>query len=195
MYFRTIKPRDKPGVSYHKSISHGYHHHHSYKGFKDRPIPESREQILQLLNKNRAGHPIQQNNAIYGQKNQSPPHEQQQMQTHDNSVLAQLKNDNMDPATLYGGFSGPSGPRTSANNNNSPVLMSKALYVANLPIDMSPKELFTLFSEVGLVEGCYIFPYADSANRRFGDIVMSSFYCAQKVTQITFPGYFTRLLI
>ncbi|KAH0606140.1 uncharacterized protein H6S33_003801 [Morchella sextelata] len=185
----TIKPRDKPGVSYHKSIYHGHHHHHSYKGFKDRPIPESREQILQLLNKNRTGHPIQQNNAIYGQKNQSPPHEQQQMQqmqTHDNSVLAQLKNDNMDPTTLYGGFSGPSGPRSSANNNNtghSPVLMSKALYVANLPIDMSPKELFTLFSEVGLVEGCYIFPYADSANRRFGDIVMSSFYCAQKACE------------
>lgn len=116
------------------------------------------------------------------------------MQTHDGSVLAQLKNDNMDPATLYGGFSGP-GPRNGAHNNHSPVLMSKALYVANLPIDMSPKELFTLFSEVGLVEGCYIFPYADSSNRRFGDIVMSSFYCAQKVTQITFPGYFTRLLI
>lgn len=59
--------------------------------------------------------------------------------------------------------------------------MSKALNVANIPIDMPPKELFTMFAETGAVDGCYIFAFADHLNRRFGHVVMSSFYTAQKV--------------
>jgi hypothetical protein len=70
-----------------------------------------------------------------------------------------------------------------APSGNVPILMSKALTASNLPYDMSPKELFTLFSEIGPVEGCYIFPFGDHNNRRFGHIVMASFFLAQKVYQ------------
>jgi len=65
-----------------------------------------------------------------------------------------------------------------------PVLLSKALNVSNLPPDMGPKQLYSLFEEIGPVEGCYVFPIADSAGRRYGHIVMTSFYFAQKAVEL-----------
>ncbi|RPB03425.1 hypothetical protein L873DRAFT_1786872 [Choiromyces venosus 120613-1] len=63
------------------------------------------------------------------------------------------------------------------------MLMSKALFVAGLPFDMSPKELFMLFAEQGPVEGCYIFPFLDPFGRRFGHMVMATFFAAQKAQE------------
>ena len=62
-----------------------------------------------------------------------------------------------------------------------PLLLSKSLTASNLPDDMGPKQLYQLFSEVGPVEGCYVFPMCDHAGRRYGHVVMNSFYYAQKV--------------
>lgn len=87
-----------------------------------------------------------------------------------------------DPITYFdGSASGPPAEAKPSNTPQVPVLMSKALNVANIPIDMPPKELFTMFAETGAVDGCYIFAFADHLNRRFGHVVMSSFYTAQKV--------------
>ncbi|KAG0134452.1 hypothetical protein HOY82DRAFT_636560 [Tuber indicum] len=71
------------------------------------------------------------------------------------------------------------------------MLMSKALFVAGLPFDMSPKELFMLFAEQGPVEGCYIFPFLDPFGRRFGHMVMATFFAAQKA-QEAFDKYTIR---
>lgn len=73
------------------------------------------------------------------------------------------------------------------------MLMSKVLNVANIPFDMPPKELFDMFAETGAVDGSYIFPYADQLNRRFGHIVMSSFFTAQKVCN-NHPRIYRKLL-
>jgi len=67
------------------------------------------------------------------------------------------------------------------------MLMSKALFVAGLPFDMSPKELFMLFAEQGPVEGSYIFPFLDPFGRRFGHMVMATFFAAQKVLVTPHP--------
>lgn len=106
---------------------------------------------------------------------------QQQIQKHDQQLLPQSP-PARDPITYYdGSASGPLAGAKTSSTAQVPVLMSKALTVANIPIDMPPKELFTMFAETGVVDGCYIFPFADQLNRRFGHIVMSSFFTAQKV--------------
>lgn len=176
-------------MSYHKHISHGVHNPQTYKGFKDKRRDESRDQILQLLHKNsRGAQPVPQVPVTYDeqqhmQQAQSQQHGykvQQQTQQYEQQVSTQPPPASRDPTAYYdGGVNAPTAK--TSNTGQAPVLMSKALNVANVPIDMSPKELFTMFSEVGLVEGCYIFPFADPMNRRFGHIVMASFYCAQKV--------------
>ena len=51
---------------------------------------------------------------------------------------------------------------------------------------MSLKELFILFAEKDPVEGCYIFPFLDPFGRRFGQMVMASFFVAQKVLETPF---------
>lgn len=106
---------------------------------------------------------------------------QQHMQKHEQQMLSQSP-PTRDPVTYYDGSIGgpPSGAKAS-NTPQVPVLMSKVLNVANIPFDMPPKELFDMFAETGAVDGSYIFPYADQLNRRFGHIVMSSFFTAQKV--------------
>lgn len=63
----------------------------------------------------------------------------------------------------------------------APIFMSKAINITGLPFDMTPKELYDIFGEVGGVEGCYIYPYLDNHGRRFGYVVMTSFYNAQEV--------------
>ena len=60
-------------------------------------------------------------------------------------------------------------------------MLSKILTVANLPADMSPKELYDLFASYGSVERSFIFPQADALGRRFGEVTMASFFFAQKV--------------
>ncbi|KAF8468176.1 hypothetical protein BDZ91DRAFT_100044 [Kalaharituber pfeilii] len=59
-------------------------------------------------------------------------------------------------------------------------LLSKILTVSNLPADMSPKELYELFSGYGSVERSYIYQQADALGRRFGEVTMASFFFAQK---------------
>jgi len=76
---------------------------------------------------------------------------------------------------------GMKSPDSASNAGRPKMLMSKALFVAGLPFDMSPKELFMLFAEQGPVEGCYIFPFLDPFGRRFGHMVMATFFAAQKV--------------
>lgn len=78
-------------------------------------------------------------------------------------------------------------PEDNADAPRAPMFMSKALFVAGLPYDMSPKELFRLFAEQGPVEGCYIFPFLDPYGRRFGHMVMASFFAAQKVSRYYAP--------
>lgn len=60
-------------------------------------------------------------------------------------------------------------------------MLSKVLTVANLPADMSPKELYDLFANYGSVERSYIYQQADALGRRFGEVTMGSFFFAQKV--------------
>ncbi|KAG0641664.1 hypothetical protein HOY80DRAFT_712412 [Tuber brumale] len=71
----------------------------------------------------------------------------------------------------------------SGDASRPQMLMSKALFVAGLPFDMSPKELFMLFAEQGPVEGCYIFPFLDPFGRRFGHMVMATFFAAHKAQE------------
>ncbi|CUS07480.1 unnamed protein product [Tuber aestivum] len=78
---------------------------------------------------------------------------------------------------------GMKSPDDSGDVCRPQVLMSKALFVAGLPFDMSPKELFMLFAEQGPVEGCYIFPFLDPFGRRFGHMVMATFFAAQKAQE------------
>lgn len=63
-------------------------------------------------------------------------------------------------------------------------MLSKILTVANLPADMSPKELYDLFASYGSVERSFIFPQADALGRRFGEVTMVSFFFAQKVHDV-----------
>lgn len=63
-------------------------------------------------------------------------------------------------------------------------LLSKILTVANLPADMSPKELYELFAGYGSVERSYIYQSADALGRRFGEVTMASFFFAQKVRAV-----------
>jgi hypothetical protein len=71
--------------------------------------------------------------------------------------------------------------RTQPGSTGAPVFMSKSLSVANLPAEMTPKGLYSLFTEIGPVDGVYIYPMCDQAGRRYGRIVMKSYYYAQKV--------------
>lgn len=59
--------------------------------------------------------------------------------------------------------------------------MSKILSVFNLPYEMTPKDLFCLFSELGRVEGAFIYNVVDNRGRRVGEVAMGSFYHAKKV--------------
>ncbi|KAF8253148.1 hypothetical protein K440DRAFT_278433 [Wilcoxina mikolae CBS 423.85] len=102
-------------------------------------------------------------------------------------VLGMINRNNHGPSAAFDGNSDPqhgSGQRSRVSSGGPPVLMSKALIVSNLPQDMCPKGFYTLFSEVGPVDGCYIFPHLDHAGRRFGHIVMTSFYMAQKSVEM-----------
>lgn len=102
-------------------------------------------------------------------------------------ALGMINRNKHGPATPFDGNSDPlhsNVHRAHGSNGGLPVLMSKALIVSNLPQDMCPKGFYTLFSEVGPVDGCYIFPHLDHAARRFGHIVMKSFYVAQKVSDL-----------
>ncbi|KAI5799174.1 hypothetical protein DFH27DRAFT_611561 [Peziza echinospora] len=59
-------------------------------------------------------------------------------------------------------------PPAQAQNTLNPTpaeTLSKILTVANLPADMSPKELYDLFASYGVVERSYIYQQADSAGR------------------------------
>ena len=95
----------------------------------------------------------------------------------------------------YDSSAAPSSGMKTPDNGGDPVrppmLMSKALFVAGLPFDMSPKELFMLFAEKGPVEGCYIFPFLDPFGRRFGHMVMATFFAAQKVRATPFSIYYS----
>lgn len=66
--------------------------------------------------------------------------------------------------------------------------LSKVLTVANLPADMSPKELYELFAALGNVERSYIYQQADTLGRRFGEVTMGTFYFAQKVRRTSRAG-------
>lgn len=82
------------------------------------------------------------------------------------------------------GYSVTTGQLHSAPNSPLAEMLSKVLTVANLPSDMSPKELFDLFAAYGSVERSYIYQQADALGRRFGEVTMTSFYFAQKVWSI-----------
>lgn len=63
-------------------------------------------------------------------------------------------------------------------------LNNRILTVANIPADMPPMDLYTLFKRFGNVEGSYIFPHPDPFGRRFGQIAMATPYDAQKVGEL-----------
>ncbi|EMR10198.1 hypothetical protein PNEG_01471 [Pneumocystis murina B123] len=82
---------------------------------------------------------------------------------------------------------------THVNQN----FMSKILSVFNLPYEMTPKDLFCLFSELGRVEGAFIYNVVDSRGRRVGEVAMGSFYHAKKALEslnnTTLNGYILEL--
>jgi RNA recognition motif-containing protein len=131
--------------------------HNSYGStdFKQSPSYGSKagDQILRMINKNHKG-PANRGNQYFDK------------QHYDGNAEAGMK---------------VTASRVPSDPHGAPVLMSKSLTVANLPEDMGPKQLYGLFSEVGDVDGVYIFPMCDQAGRRYGHIVMHSFYLAQKV--------------
>ncbi|KAG4301181.1 hypothetical protein PCANB_002476 [Pneumocystis canis] len=75
--------------------------------------------------------------------------------------------------------------------------MSKILSVFNLPYEMTPKDLFCLFSELGRVEGAFIYNVVDNRGRRVGEVAMGSFYHAKKALEslnnTTLNGYILEL--
>lgn len=75
--------------------------------------------------------------------------------------------------------------------------MSKILSVFNLPYEMTPKDLFCLFSELGRVEGAFIYNVVDNRGRRVGEVAMGSFYHAKKafesLNNTTLNGYILEL--
>lgn len=156
---------------------------------KEKPVDEGKEHILHLLQKSSRGtQPIPQVPVSYEEQQQQHvqqaqhaqrEHKTQQMQKHE-QILSQSP-PAREPITYYDGSVGPPTGAKTGNPSQVPVLMSKVLNVANIPFDMPPKELFDIFAETGAVDGSYIFPYADQLSRRFGHIVMSSFFTAQKV--------------
>ena len=83
------------------------------------------------------------------------------------------------------GYPIPPEPTQSPSVAAPAEMLSKVLIVANLPADMSPKELFELFATYGSVERSYIYPQADALGRRFGEVIMTSFFFAQKVPVVT----------
>lgn len=126
---------------------------------------------------------IKARNSGRGQTKHSP-HESSDCKSYDKAsqqIFSLISKSSHGPVAVFDGNMDGSGSGRGHAAVGPPVLMSKALVVANIPQEMCPKSFYMLFSEVGPVDGCYIFPQPDHLARRFGHVVMKSFYMAQKV--------------
>ncbi|KAL7270634.1 hypothetical protein RUND412_006652 [Rhizina undulata] len=170
----VIKSRDKQAPNYQRTNSHGNSDLRNKRGERG-----GADRIIQMLQKNANSPP----------RVPVEPVPEQQFPEHQVGVSA--VNTPFGSPNFYNAL--PAMPPTPSMPGGSaagtmPMFMSKVLHVANLPMDMSPKELFTLFSEIGNVEGCYIYPFGDPFGRKFGEVIMGSFYFAQKASE-AFNGH------
>jgi RNA recognition motif-containing protein len=151
---RIIKPRDKKGARSQRQNSHGNSESNQPSSYGSK----AGDQILRMINKNHEGQTNRNNNQHF-----------EKQQHYDGRM--DFPNSGMKAAAS----------RNQPGSTGPPVFMSKSLTVANLPEEMTPKGLYGLFTEIGPVDGVYIFPMCDQAGRRYGHIVMKSYYYAQKV--------------
>jgi RNA recognition motif-containing protein len=67
-------------------------------------------------------------------------------------------------------------------------LLSKTLTVANIPPEFTPKDLYELFCEFGNAEGAFVYAFPDAKGRRVGEVAMTSYLHAQKVSHLKLSG-------
>lgn len=87
-------------------------------------------------------------------------------------------------------------PACNNTGTSSTETMSKVLTIANLPSDMSPKELYEICSAYGSVDRSYIYQQADQFGRRFGEVTMGTYFFAHKVSCFPpMPLHVLRLIV
>ena len=93
-----------------------------------------------------------------------------------------IANTNDKNGRISRGFPPRSPPESVRNAPWHPYpLLSKALTVANIPHEYTPKELYDLFSEFGKADNAFVYAFPDSRGRRVGEVTMATYLSAQKV--------------